>query len=157
MFSAMRALLAGTRYEVNLKAIEQRTTVDPLPLLATDVLAFATQGGARAAWLGDRIGSITPGMKADLIMIRRDTWSMVPMNNPAGAIVESGHPGLVDTVFVNGRLVKRDGRLLDHSLSAVRRLAEEARDRIMRSAGIGNPGKWLPELYEEPANGEAKT
>ena len=44
MFSAMRAVLAGTRYEVNLRAIEDRTTVDPLPLLATDVLGFATPG-----------------------------------------------------------------------------------------------------------------
>jgi 5-methylthioadenosine/S-adenosylhomocysteine deaminase len=150
MFSAMRAVLAGTRYEVNLQAIEDRTTVDPLPLLATDVLGFATRGGARAAWLGDRIGSISPGKKADLIMIRLDSWSMVPMNNPSGAIVESGHPGLVDTVFVDGRLVKQDGKLLDHSLADVRRLAEDARDRIMTAAGIDNPGKWLPGLYRDP-------
>ena len=148
MFSAMRAILAGTRYEVNLQAIEDRTTVDPLPLLATDVLGFATSGGARAAWLGDRIGSITPGKRADVIMIRRDTWSMVPMNNPAGAVVESGHPGLVDTVFVDGRVVKEHGQLVDHDLASVRRLAEEARDRIMTSAGVDNPGKWLPGLYQ---------
>ena len=148
MFSAMRAILAGTRYEVNLQAIEDRTTVDPLPLLATDVLGFATSGGARAAWLGDRVGSITPGKRADVIMIRRDTWSMVPMNNPAGAVVESGHSGLVDTVFVDGRIVKEHGQLVDHDLAAVRRLAEVARDRIMRSAGVANPGKWRPGLYQ---------
>ena len=150
MFSAMRAVLAGTRYEVNLQAIEDKTTVDPLPLLATDALGFATRGGARAAWLEDRIGSISPGKKADLIMIRLDSWSMIPMNNPFGAVVESGHPGLVDTVFVDGRLVKQDGKLLDHSLADVRRLAEDARDRIMTAAGIDNPGKWLPGLYRDP-------
>jgi 5-methylthioadenosine/S-adenosylhomocysteine deaminase len=148
MFSAMRAILAGTRYEVNLQAIENRTTVDPLPLLATDVLGFATAGGARAAWLEDRIGSITPGKRADVIMIRRDTWAMVPMNNPAGAVVESGHPGLVDTILVDGRIVKEHGRLVGHDLAAVRKLAEEARDRIMKSAGVDNPGKWRPGLYE---------
>jgi cytosine/adenosine deaminase-related metal-dependent hydrolase len=148
MFSAMRAILAGTRYQVNLKAIEDRTTVDPLPLLATDVLRFATMGGARAAWMEDKIGSLTPGKRADLLLVRTDTWSMVPLNNPSGAVVESGNPNLVDTVLVEGRVVKRDGKLTDHELARVRALAEEARDRIMTTAGIANPGKWLPELYE---------
>jgi len=131
----MRAILAGARCEVNLQAIEDRTTVDPLPLLATDVLEFATS---------------TPGKRADVIMIRRDTWSMAPMINLVDTVVESGNPNLVDTVFVDGRIVKQDGKLVDHELSKVRRLVEEARDRIMKSAGVNNPGKWLPELYQLP-------
>ena len=148
IFSAMRAILAGTRYQVNLQAIEDRTTVDPLPLLATDVLSFATMGGARASWMDEKIGSITPGKRADLVMVRTDTWSMVPLNNPSGAVLESGNPDLVDTVMVEGQIVKKDGRLTHHELSRVRALAEEARDRIMSTAGITNPGKWLPDLYE---------
>lgn len=147
MFSAMRALLAGSRYEVNMAAIDDRTTVDPLPLLATDVLNFATSGGARAAWLDDKVGSVRPGKKADLILVRTDHLSMIPLNNPAGAVVESGNPMLVDTVLVNGRVVKEHGILVSHDLGEVRRLAEEARDRILAAAGVADPGRWQPPLY----------
>jgi 5-methylthioadenosine/S-adenosylhomocysteine deaminase len=147
-FSAMRALLAGSRYEVNMQAIADQEIVDPLPLLATDVLRYATAGGARAAWLDEQVGTLQPGKRADIIMINHNTWSMVPMNNPPGAVVESGHPGLVDTVFVDGKIRKRHGILVDHQLSSVRNQAETARDRIMTAAGVANPGQWLPEPYQ---------
>jgi len=147
MFSAMRALLAGSRYLVNIQALDEDTTVDPLPLTSRDVVFFATQGGATAAWLGDTVGSLTPGKRADLILVRTDTWGMQPLNYPAGAIVESGHPGLVDTVFVDGEIVKRGGQLVHHRLADVRRLADAARDRLMQRAGIDNAGLWQPAVY----------
>ena len=148
MFSAMRALLAGSRYLVNIEALEADRTVERLPITSLDVLHAATQGGATAAWLGGEAGSITPGKRADVILVRTDTWGMQPLNYPAGAIVESGHPMLVDTVFVDGEVLKRDGRLVHHDFAHVRRLAEEARDRLMARAGIEHPGLWQPEVYE---------
>jgi len=148
MFSAMRAALAGSRYLVNVEALEEDRAVDPLPISSVDVLGFATQGGATGAWLGGTVGSITPGKKADIVLLRTDTWGMQPLNYPAGAVVESGHPMLVETVLVDGRIVKRDGRLVDHEFGSVRRLAEEARDRLMAKAGIEHPGRWLPPVYE---------
>ena len=147
MFSAMRALLAGSRYLVNIDALDEDRTVDPLPLTSRDVLSFATQGGATAAWLGETVGSLTPGKRADVILVRTDTWGMQPLNYPAGAIVESGHPGLVDSVFVDGELVKRDGQLVRHRLSDVRRIADAARDRLMERARIDNAGLWQPPVY----------
>ncbi len=148
MFSAMRAALAGSRYLVNVAALDEDRAVDPLPVLSTDVLRFATLEGARAAWLGDKVGSLTPGKRADIILVRTDTWGMQPLNYPAGAIVESGHPMLVDTVLLDGKLVKQDGKLLHHDFARVRSLAEAARDRLMQKAGIENPGRWLPPVYE---------
>lgn len=150
MFSAMRALLAGTRYLVNIAALDAGQAVDPLPVTATEVLSFATQGGATAAWLGDVIGSITPGKAADVILVRTDAYGMQPMNYPAGAIVESGNPNLVDTVFVNGRPVKRHGRITGHDFARVRELAEQARDRVLAKAGVADPGGWIPEVYAAP-------
>jgi cytosine/adenosine deaminase-related metal-dependent hydrolase len=150
MFSAMRALLAGTRYLVNVGALDAGVAVDPLPVTATEVVSFATQGGATAAWLGDRVGSISPGKAADVILIRTDVYGMQPLNYPAGAVIESGNPNLVDTVFVNGRLVKRDGVILGHDFARVRKLAEEARDRVLSKAGVTDPGHWLPEVYAAP-------
>lgn len=148
MFSAMRALLSGSRYLVNVEALDDDRVVDPLPLTSLDVLRDATQGGATAAWLGEQTGSLTPGKRGDVILIRTDTWGMQPLNYPAGAVVESGHPMLVDTVLVDGEVVKREGKLLGHDFARVRRLAEEARDRLMGRAGITNPGLWQPEVYE---------
>jgi 5-methylthioadenosine/S-adenosylhomocysteine deaminase len=150
MFSAMRAVLAGTRYLVNLSALDAGQAVDRLPVTAAEVLSFATQGGATAAWLGDRIGSITPGKAADVILIRTDSYGMQPMNYPAGAVVESGNPNLVETVFVNGAVVKKDGFLTGHNFARVRRLAEEARDRVLAKAGVADPGRWIPPVYAAP-------
>lgn len=151
LFSAMRALLAGTRYLVNIAAVDQDEVVDPLPLTATEVLAFATRGGATATGLADRIGSVTVGKRADLILLRTDGYGMCPLNYPAGAVVESGNPNLVDTVFVNGKPVKRDGVLVHHEFGRVRELAEQARDRVLTRAGIENPGSWQPPVYAPPA------
>jgi hypothetical protein len=75
---------------------------------------------------------------------------MQPMNYPAGAIVESGNPNLVDVVFVNGVVVKRDGRLVGHDFAQVRRQAEQARDRVLAKAGVTDPGTWIPEVYAAP-------
>ena len=77
---------------------------------------------------------------------------MTPMNNPVGAFVYNAHPGLVDTILVDGKVVKRDGRLLGLDAARVRRLAIESRDDILRRAGgaagarIG--GDWIPQAYE---------
>ncbi len=150
MFSAMRAMLAGSRYLVNLDALAAEQAVDPLPLTATEVLTFATQGGATAAWLGERTGSITVGKKADLVLLRTDTYGMTPLNYPAGAVVESGNPQLVDTVFVDGKIVKRDGHLIGHDFARVRALAEQARDRVLERAGVTDPGGWRPAVYAAP-------
>ena len=150
IFSAMRALLAGSRYLVNVAALDANETVDPLPLTAIEVLGFATQGGATAAWLGDQVGSVTVGKKADLVLLRTDRYGMAPLNYVAGAVVESGNPQLVDTVWVDGRIVKRDGELVGHRFAQVRALAEEARDRVLGRAGVTDPGTWQPAVYAAP-------
>jgi cytosine/adenosine deaminase-related metal-dependent hydrolase len=150
IFSSMRALLAGSRYLVNLDALAADKAVDPLPLTAVEVLSFATQGGATAAWLGDRTGSVTIGKKADLVLLRTDTYGMAPLNYLAGAVVESGNPQLVDTVFVDGKIVKRDGKLVGHDFARVRQLAEQARDRVLGRAGVTDPGGWQPAVYAAP-------
>lgn len=149
IFSAMRAALAGTRYLVNVEDLEAGKS-SPLPITAVEVLNFATQGGATAAWLGDQVGSLTPGKKADVVLLRTDVYGMQPLNYPAGAVVESGNAQLVDTVFVDGKLVKKDGKLLHHDFARVRRLAEEARDRVLAKTGVEEPGLWQPALYAGP-------
>jgi cytosine/adenosine deaminase-related metal-dependent hydrolase len=152
MFGAMRTLLLGTRAVVNGAALAERRIVDPLPLTSRDVLGFATIEGARAAGLADRTGSLTPGKQADMILIDTNSLNLIPMNNPCGAVVESAHPGNVDTVFVAGRLRKRRGRLVDVDVAALRRQVDQARDALFRRAGVAADGSWLPRPFTQGAD-----
>jgi 5-methylthioadenosine/S-adenosylhomocysteine deaminase len=70
--------------------------------------------------------------------------NVFPFNNPPGTIVAAGHPGLVDTVLVAGRVVKRGGRLLNVDLPRLRSRLVESRDRIAAAAGIPLDGTWHP-------------
>jgi 5-methylthioadenosine/S-adenosylhomocysteine deaminase len=123
-----------------------------LQLTCRDVLEFATIEGARAVGLDTKVGSLTPGKRADIILIRTDNFGMTPLNNPIGAVVYNAHPGLVDTVLVDGRVVKRDGTLVGVDVARVRRLAVESRDDILRRADGANGarlgGDWIPKPYE---------
>jgi cytosine/adenosine deaminase-related metal-dependent hydrolase len=113
-------------------------------LNASDVLRFATVDGAAACGLDHRTGSLRPGKDADVILLNADDPSVFPFNNPQGTIVAAGHPGLVDTVLVGGRMVKRGGRLLDVDLPTLRRRLVESRDRIAAAAGVRLDGTWHP-------------
>jgi 5-methylthioadenosine/S-adenosylhomocysteine deaminase len=113
-------------------------------LRSRDVLEFATVDGARACGLAARTGSITPGHDADVILLRADDLTVFPASNPAGTVVTAGHPGLVDTVLVAGRVVKRDGVLVDVDLPALRTRLLESRNRIAAAAGIPLDGTWRP-------------
>ena len=88
MFGAMRALLAGTRLMVHMKALAEKRMVEPLPLSSRDVLEFATLQGAKAAGLDHKTGSLTPGKQADIVLINTDALSLIPVNNPVSAVVE---------------------------------------------------------------------
>ena len=105
--------------------------------------------------MDSKIGSLTPGKRADIILVRTDTFGMTPLNNPIGQFVYNAHPGLVDTILVDGKVAKRDGELVGLDAARVRRLAVESRDDIMRRAdgraGARIGGDWIPTAYEAPA------
>ena len=152
LFGTMRATIGTERGFDNAQARERgESSVATMELTCRDVLEFATIEGARACGMDRRIGSLTPGKRADVIVVRADSFGMTPLNNPVGAFVYNAHPGLVDTVLVDGEVVKRDGVLLGVDAARVRRLAIESRDDIMRRAGgqagarIG--GDWIPDSY----------
>jgi 5-methylthioadenosine/S-adenosylhomocysteine deaminase len=113
-------------------------------LTARDVIECATINGARACGLDARTGSITVGKDADLVLLDAEDPSVFPVGNLAGTIVAAGHPGLVDSVFVAGKAVKRDGRLLGVDLPALRTRLLDSRARIAAAAGIPIDGSWVP-------------
>jgi cytosine/adenosine deaminase-related metal-dependent hydrolase len=76
------------------------------------VLEMATIDGARALGLADRVGSIRPGKRADIVLVRAKDINMGPSNDAVRMIVQAAQPSNVDTVLIDGRVLKRGGRLV---------------------------------------------
>ena len=72
------------------------------------VLEMATLNGARAVGLGDKLGSLEPGKKADFITIDTDAPHLQPVWNPVATAVFAAQGRDVDTVVIDGRIVMRD-------------------------------------------------
>jgi 5-methylthioadenosine/S-adenosylhomocysteine deaminase len=93
------------------------------------VLQMATIDGANALGIADRVGSLTPGKRADVILVRTAELNMAPLTEPVRMIVQSAQPANVDLVMVDGRILKRDGRLT--TIDAAKVMADAA-DTINR-------------------------
>jgi cytosine/adenosine deaminase-related metal-dependent hydrolase len=76
------------------------------------VLEWATIGGAKVAGLADRVGSITPGKKADVVVIDGSAVNVAPVIDPVAAVVCAADVSNVETVIVDGVVRKRNGKLL---------------------------------------------
>lgn len=99
-----------------------------------DVLRSATLGGAEAIGMADRIGSLTPGKRADLIMVDPATLNFAPRFDWVSQIVFNGRPQNVHSVFVDGRPLKLDGRLVGVDTERIVREAEAAAARLRAAA-----------------------
>lgn len=134
LFTQMRAVFTLQRM---LAIAKPRTgnAAGPSLLTAREVIEFATIAGARANHLDRKVGTLTPGKDADLIMLRTDAINVMPVNNAYGAVVLGMDTSNVDTVFIAGRLRKRNGQLVDVDLAGVHRDAEQSRDFLVARAG----------------------
>ncbi len=92
---------AGMQAALNVAAASAH---DELALRAEDVLYWATQGGADEMGWGDRIGSVTPGKQADLVLIDAGHPDLAPVTYAAAAVVQSASPAAVTHVIANGRV-----------------------------------------------------
>ena len=79
---------------------------------ARQILHMATCGSARSAGLEHQVGSLTPGMKADIILLDLNKLSFTPVNNLVNQIVYSENGRSVETVIINGRVVMADRKFL---------------------------------------------
>jgi 5-methylthioadenosine/S-adenosylhomocysteine deaminase len=137
MFTQMRTTMALQRALVNQMALEQNNPPDLPELLTTrDVLRFATVQGAKDLKLDRRIGTLTPGKEADIILLDAEAINVAPLNVVPGAVVSLMERNNVETVIVAGKVRKWKGRLLDVNLRALRRELEASRDYLFGAAGI---------------------
>jgi 5-methylthioadenosine/S-adenosylhomocysteine deaminase len=96
---------------------------------ASSILAAATTDSAHAVGLGDAVGTVTPGKRADLVLLDGLTH-LIGTGDLRGAVVASLGPADVHTVLVDGRIVKRDGRLAGLDLPQLRRSTAELAGRV---------------------------
>ena len=131
MFSQMRAALTQSRND--------QLPVSPLEPFAPDrtpeeILRFATINGAVACGLDAKIGSLTIGKDADVVLIRSDAINTIPGDDPFATVVVAADTSNVDTVLVRGVVVKRGGALVGVDMPRLRNLGQQARQRVLQKA-----------------------
>jgi len=146
-FSQMRGAMTLQRALVNQMILKQgdfyppnqwpTPSPDKPPLLTTrDVLRYATMNGAKALRLENKVGSLTPGKEADIIILDATKINVAPLNHVPGAVVSLMDRTNVETVIVAGKIRKWQGRLLGVDLQHLRNQLEHSRDYIFNAAGI---------------------
>jgi 5-methylthioadenosine/S-adenosylhomocysteine deaminase len=151
-FTQMRSTMNVQRALVNQMVLEQGNflppppttnvdwpTPDPKlpPLLTTrDVLRYGTMNGAKALRLEGKVGSLTPGKEADIIILDATAINVAPLNQVPGAVVSLMDRTNVETVIVAGKVRKWKGKLLDVDLPHLRKQLENSRDYIFTAAGV---------------------
>ncbi|MCU1469926.1 MAG: amidohydrolase [Glaciihabitans sp.] len=149
MFTQMRTTLMTQRMFATLGKTGSGTAAKLLS--NADVLEFATMGGAVAGGLGDRIGSLTVGKEADVLLIAADGINNLPGGSSVGTIVQGSDRSHIRAVFVGGVLRKWGGQLVGIDLDSLRRDALESREFLFAKAGfrVGRDGlEGVPKLRD---------
>ena len=123
MFAIMKAI----------QNIENARTENEFKLPARRVLELGTIEGARSLGIADRVGSLKPGKRADLMVNTRDV-NMGNFVDPTHLLIGSALPENVDTVAVDGRILKRGGKLTSLSTEQVVADARAAVEGIRKRA-----------------------
>ena len=141
-FSLMRGAFCLQRALANELAFKESNPGNvPVPQLVTSrqVIEMATIAGAAANRVLDKVGTLTPGKEADIIVLDARTINTWPMNNVPGAIVTMMSPRHVRDVLIAGKVVYWKGRLVGWDVDRLLRQAEQSRDHVL--ARINGPAK----------------
>ena len=126
----MFAIMKTTQGIVNGKA------EDEFKVSARRILEFATIEGARSMGIDDKTGSLKPGKRADLMIVSTRAANLGVFGDPAVMLVTAAQPANVDTVMVDGRILKHGGKLTHLNVD---RIAKEAGDA---SAALRKRANW---------------
>lgn len=145
IFSSMRGTLGSARYAASndpgTPAPANPRQWNSASVVSTrKILEMATVAGAAPLGLQGQVGTLTPGKQADIVLFRASHLNYFPVNDAIGAIVVAADTGSVDAVFVAGKALKLNGRLVNTALvNRARRVAIESRDYLFAKAGIPVP------------------
>ena len=116
--------------------------IDPTRFGAHQVFELATIAGAEAIGLADRIGSIEVGKQADLVVHRTDTPGWTPRGDVGLQLVWGTDGRSVRDVFVAGRHVVADGKVVSIDVAALAAAAADHQRHLLERAGITVPRPW---------------
>ncbi len=134
MFSQMRLQLQAHRARLNARDELEGRMPGIVSMKTRSALEMATIGGARAAGLDRVIGSLTPGKKADIALISGLDINTAPVIDPVGTVVFYANPSNVDSVWVHGRALKRNGALVDVDWPRRRTQLLASSEHVMKNA-----------------------
>ncbi len=134
-FTQMRAMMTLQRMLVNERALAGEKDLPKL-LTSRDVIHYATVEGARHLRLERKVGTLTPGKEADIVLLDANAINAAPLNHVPGAVVTLMDRSNVDTVMVAGKVRKWRGRLLDVDLPKLRGELEASRDYLFQAAKV---------------------
>jgi cytosine/adenosine deaminase-related metal-dependent hydrolase len=116
--------------------LENGEAENEFKLPARRVLDLGTIEGARSMGMADKIGSLAPGKRADLIMVSTRDVNLAVFGDPAHMVVTAAQPANVDTVMVDGRILKRGGKL------AAMNAAQIASEAAAANAALRKRANW---------------
>ena len=151
-FTQMHAIFGterGRKHQESWDADLDGLQASPGLITSRQVLEWATLGGAKVAGIERRTGSLTPGKKADIVIIDGSAVNVAPIIDPVGAVVCAADVSNVKTVFVDGAILKQDFKLAA-SLDGPRKAVEASRDYLLEMLGEPVPG-WLTDSGREVA------
>lgn len=150
MFTQLRLCLQVQRALENDRLEKRGQAPKIIHRTVRDFIEAATIGGARAIGLESKIGSITPGKAADLILIRTDTVNMVPVNDFIASVALCANVGDIDTVMVAGKILKINCQLCNVDWSAISHRLQVSSDRIRKRGaqkGFDTPKKLMEMIF----------
>lgn len=146
-FSAMRSTLSADRSRDHLEAHAKNETIVANRLTAGDVLRMATMGGAKSIGREHDLGSITPGKKADLLLIKNDeSPAMTPIVYPEAHVVYQAGTADIHTVMVNGKVVKYEGKRIGLPLKPIADKVAASVEYVRSQLG---PEAWAAGMHPE--------
>ena len=101
---------------------------------AKEIVELGTMGGARVLGAEREIGSLEPGKRADLTLVETSSANMFPLYNPYSALVYSANASNVDSVWVQGKQLVGEKRLLYADISTERSRLNERMGRFLEQA-----------------------
>lgn len=145
MISHARLVLQATRWHGDRESYEKMAQSFTMHWTTQHALEWLTINGAKAAGVDDVAGSLTPGKRADIVLLDMSGVSQLGWNRrePGAQVIAQTNSGNVHTVLVDGQIVKRDGELTHVDLAAARRTLEESNAYLYEQ--MDQHGGFIPE------------
>jgi 5-methylthioadenosine/S-adenosylhomocysteine deaminase len=116
--------------------------LDPCAVTADKVLEMATVMGARCMLMDDSVGSLSEGMKADLMVVNPRDFGSLPVHDPVSALVGAMYSANVESSMCDGRWLMRDRKVLTVDMEGLLDEIQSRADAVRRRAGIELPPRF---------------